>query len=111
MKLTRSIVAVAALTIALAGIGYAQKKAKPEAKPGTSSMTETASGTIKLMTESEIVIEKVTNKGTKQVTLAMNSATEKKGNPKVGSVVSVRYRHERDIDVATSVRVEKPKKG
>jgi hypothetical protein len=72
-------------------------------EPKSSTASHTASGTVKSMTTDSLVI---TGKDHKDMTFALNSSTQKAGNPDVGSKVSVRYKQEGGQMVATAVNAQ-----
>jgi hypothetical protein len=91
--ITLALIAGLIVTLSV-GAEAAQKKAA----------RHSARGTITSIDANQLVItEKVQGKD-KQDTFAMNSATQKTGNPTVGSPVTVQYKTENNQNVATSVR-------
>jgi hypothetical protein len=107
-----------ALILAIPAWGLASAQAgsqtKPPAKSGTpakpAAATHATSGVIKSVDATSLVITKTVNKKSEDVTFALNSTTQKKGDMTVGSTVDVRYRTEGGSNVATAVTVHAKKK-
>lgn len=112
----RLLALIAGSALALAGSGYTQVSAataqsapaqKKAAKKAAKSMTSVTRGTIKSINDSQLVVEKKAKKGSKDTTFVLNSETQKQGDLKVGSPVTVHYRLENKQDVATLVKAAK----
>jgi hypothetical protein len=96
--------------LAMTGIGIAQTKAPAAKAPSVTHqakkapMTSVMRGMIKSVNDKELVVERKTKSGSKDVTFAMNASTQKQGDLKVGAPVTVHYRRDNNVDLATSVR-------
>jgi hypothetical protein len=102
---------IAGSAIALTGAGFAQTQAaKAPAAKQEKAATTTTRGVVKSMDANQIVIERSSKSGPKDITLMMNSDTQKEGDLKVGSPVTVHYRYDNKKDMATSVHVDAAKK-
>ena len=101
--------------LTLAGTGYASQAqspapapaAKQAAKSSSKAMTSVTRGTIKSVSDSQIVVERKLKSGTKDMTFAMNSSTQKQGDLKAGEQVVVHYRKDNNQQIATMVRAAK----
>ena len=102
--------------LTLAGTGYASQAAqssspapaaKQAAKSSSKAMTSVTRGTIKSVNDSQIVVERKLKSGTKDMTFAMNSSTQKQGDLKAGEQVVVHYRKDNNQEIATMVRAAK----
>jgi hypothetical protein len=105
--------------LTLAGTGYASQAAqspaaapaaKQTAKASSKAMTSVTRGTIKSIDDKQIVVERKLKSGTKDMTFAMNSNTQKQGDLKAGEQVVVHYRKDNNQEVATMVRTAKAAK-
>jgi hypothetical protein len=99
--------------LALSGAGYAQStttKAPAATKSGKKAPTSVTRGTVKSINDNQIVIERKVNGKENDVTFNMDSSTQKQGDLKVGTPVTVHFRNEGGKDVATIVRAQTPKK-
>src|SRR5262245_466128 len=95
---------IAGASLAIAGSGLAQTKAPapaPAAKKAAKDapakglpkvMTSVTQGTIKSISDAQLVIDHKTKAGSKDMTFVMNSSTEKQGDLKAGERVTVHYR-------------------
>src|SRR6185503_12606935 len=107
-----ALLGIPALTLAASPAGT---QAKPSAKPsGTTTKPATAthatSGVIKTVDTSNLVITKTSGKKKEDVSFALDSTTQKKGDMTVGATVDVRYRTENKQNIATAVTVHAKKK-
>ena len=84
------------------------KSGAPAAKPAAA--THATSGVIKSVDATSLVITKMNGKKSEDVSFALNSTTQKKGDMTVGATVDVRYRTEGSSNVATAVTVHAKKK-
>src|SRR5215470_19314566 len=103
--------------LTLAGTGYASQAAqspapaaKQTAKASSKAMTSVTRGTLKSIDDKQIVVERKLKSGTKDMTFAMNSSTQKQGDLKAGDRVIVHYRKDNNQEVATMVKVAKSAK-
>lgn len=109
---------VIALLLGIPAWGLASTQAgsqtKPPAKSGVpakpAAATHATSGVIKSVDATSLVITKMTGKKSEDVSFALNSTTQKKGDLAVGAAVDVRYRTEGGSNVATAVTVHAKKK-
>ena len=117
MKMRKSTltIAAAALVAAFSGMAPAspnpQKPSSPEvakqAAPKASSRSEAlvSRGTITSIDNDRLVLShKVKNGKTEELTFMLNSKTERKGDLKPGSEVSVHYRSENSQLMATAIQ-------
>jgi hypothetical protein len=102
--------------LTLAGTGFASQAAqtpasapaaKQTAKAASKAMTSVTRGTLKSISDSQIVVERKLKSGTKDMTFAMNSNTQKQGDLKAGEQVVVHYRKDNNQEIATVVRAAK----
>jgi hypothetical protein len=107
---------IAGTAIALSGNAFAgPQNATPApavkqataAAPAATNMTR---GVVKAMDGDKLVIRHKTKSGPKEMTLVMNSVTQREGDLKVGSPVTVHYRTSNKQHVATMVHVRTAKK-
>jgi|SRR5579884_2296181 len=105
---------IAGGALALAGTGFASQASSPapakqaaKASASNKAMTSVTRGKIKSINDSQIVIERKLKSGTKDMTFALNSSTQKQGDLKAGERVVVHYRKDNNQEVATMVRVAK----
>jgi hypothetical protein len=105
--------------LTLAGTGYASQAAqtpaaapaaKQTAKASNKAMTSVTRGTIKSISDNQIVVERKLKSGSKDMTFAMNSSTQKQGDLKTGEQVVVHYRKDNNQEVATMIRAAKAAK-
>ena len=105
--------------LTLAGSGYASQApqasssapaAKQSAKASNKAMTSVTRGTLKSINDSQIIVERKLKSGTKDMTFALNSSTQKQGDLKAGDRVVVHYRKDNNQEVATMVRSAKSAK-
>ena len=69
----------------------------------------TARGAVKFVDASTLVIQQSSPYGGKSMTFVMRPSTEREGDLKVGSTVTVRYENEPDHRIATLVEVDHAK--
>jgi uncharacterized protein DUF5666 len=116
MKVLRTAAAVAVLT-ALPVISFAQSTASPshqstaapsKAKPAAKPVTTTMTGVVKSVGDTSLVVTRTNAKGPEE-TFQLNSSTMHKGKAKLvaGDTVSVRYYLDNGQKVATMVTVTK----
>lgn len=109
---------IAGGALALAGTGYAAQTASSSPAPATKqatkssnkAMTSVTRGKIKSISDNQVVVERKLKSGTKDMTFAINSSTQKQGDLKAGDRVVVHYRKDNNQDVATMVRAPKSTK-
>lgn len=102
----RQMMMALALLGALSTAAYAQAPAaaKPKAKAtATKAASHSASGTIKAVDANSLTVAR-TGKDKSDLTVMLNSSTQKDGNMAVGSKVSVRYKEENGQNIATAVK-------
>jgi hypothetical protein len=75
----------------------------------TSAQVHTATGSVKFVDSSTLVIHQITPYSGRNMTFVMRPSTERDGDLKAGSTVTVRYENEPDHRVATVVEVEHAK--
>src|SRR5262245_8395430 len=117
MKITKTILTVAAGVLLTAASGMAQASSQPQ-KPSTSAaakhavpkantkpLARVSRGTIKSIDNDRLVLtHKAKNGKPEDTTYMLNSSTEKKGDLKPGSKATVHYRSENNALTATSVQ-------
>jgi hypothetical protein len=91
----------------------AAETAGPAAALASSSTAEvptyTARGDIKFVDSSTLVIQQISPYSGKNMTFVLSPSTEREGDLKVGSTVTVRYQNEPDHRIATVVEVDHAK--
>jgi hypothetical protein len=104
---------IAGGALALVGTGYAAQTApsapaaKQTAKSSAKAMTSVTRGRIKSISDTQIVVVRKLKTGTKDMTFAINSSTQKQGDLKAGEHVIVHYRKDNNQEVATMLRIAK----
>jgi len=86
-----------------------KSSAKTEKSASKKVATKTASGTVKSVSDSQLVITKGSGKSAKDETFAVNASTTKTGTIETGSHVSVHYTTEGTTMTATSITASAPK--
>jgi len=87
-----------------------QTKAEKTEKSATKHVaSKTTSGTVKSISDSQLVITKGSGKSAKDETFAVNASTTKTGTIETGSHVSVHYTTEGSTMTATAVTASAPK--
>jgi len=120
MTQNKLVALVAGTAIALAGTGFASqtKSASPSSAPsakqeakkadkGGSKEMSVTRGTIKSISDTQLVLERKTKAGSKDMTFVLNASTQKQGDLKVGEHAVVHYRTENNQEIATMVKAEK----
>jgi hypothetical protein len=105
--------------LTLAGTGYAAQAAqnpaaapaaKQTAKSSNKAMTSVTRGTIKSISDNQIIVQRKLKSGTKDMTFVINPSTQKQGDLKAGEQVVVHYRKDNNQEIATMVRAAKAAK-
>ena len=112
MKNIRLLALIAGATLIFSGSLTAQSTAAKTASKTdktTKAATSSLKGSVKSITDSELVVEQKS----KELKFSLNSETQKEGDIKPGSEVSVEFRFENMKDVAVKVQAlpSKNKKG
>jgi hypothetical protein len=108
-KMTRQnklMALIAGGALALSGSAFAQSSA-PAAKSVPAAAISSTKGVVKSIDANQIVIDRKVRSGPKELTLVMNSDTQKEGDVKVGAEVTVHYRYDNRQDLATAIKVDK----
>ncbi|HZM92532.1 MAG TPA: hypothetical protein VFB92_03895 [Vicinamibacterales bacterium] len=100
-----SIVRTSALILSLSAIAFAADMPASAALPKTSPQVHTAKGAVKFVDSSTLVIHQISPYSGKNMTFVMRPSTEREGDLKVGSTVTVHYENEPDQRIATVVEV------
>jgi len=87
----------------------ATKTAKSEKTTTKKVASKTTSGTVKSVSDSQLVITKGSGKSAKDETFAVNASTTKTGTIEAGSHVSVHYTTEGSTMTATAISASAPK--
>jgi len=82
---------------------------KSEKSASKKVATKTTSGTVKSISDSQLVITKGSGKSAKDETFAVNASTTKTGTVETGSKVSVHYTTEGSAMTATAITASAPK--
>ena len=112
MRYTRLLALIAGATLALtAGLAAQNSSSSAAAKTDNKvkAATSTLKGAVKSITNNEIVVQQKN----KELKFSLNSETQKEGDIKPGSEVTVQFRFEDMKDVATRIQAvpTKNKKG
>jgi hypothetical protein len=84
-------------------------KAEKSEKSSKKVATKSTSGTVKSVSDTQLVITKGSGKAAKDETFVVNSSTTKTGTVEAGSKVSVRYTSEGGTMTATAITASTPK--
>lgn len=87
----------------------AAKTEKSEKAATKKVATKTATGTVKSVSDTQLVITKGSGKSAKDETFVVNASTTKTGTVETGSKVSVRYTSEGGTNTATAITASAPK--
>ena len=101
-------VATLAQTAPAAAKSQAPAAAKAE-KPAKKPATKTAHGTVKSISDSQLVISSGKGKSAKDETFVVNASTTKTGTVEAGAKVSVHYTMDGTNMVATAITASAPK--
>lgn len=103
--------------LAISSLGFSQAGTTPKTtttqsatKKQSKVLTSVTRGTVKSMSDTQLVVDKKVKGKQQDATFVMDTSTQKQGNIAVGTPVTVRYRHENSQDIATMVRVDAPKR-
>ena len=98
------------LSLSALALAAAETVAPVEVFASTSSQsTHIAKGAVKFVDASTLVIQQSSPYVGKSMTFVMRPSTEREGDLKVGSTVTVRYENEPDHRIATLVEVDHAK--
>ena len=75
-------------------------------KPATPAATHAVRGTVKSISRFYVVAITGSAKKTKEMTFRLTSETERAGNLSIGAIVSIRYRLDGHVMVATALSAE-----
>jgi hypothetical protein len=106
---TASLVLGTLLSLSAIAFAAAETTASAASLATSSPQVYTAKGSVKFVDSSTLVIHQVSPYYGKNMTFVMRPSTEREGDLKVGSTVTVRYENEPDHRVATVVEVEHAK--
>lgn len=118
-NLTKAIAIAAMLAFPVASFAQTAPAASPKAKKAAKSeksmskkvASKTTSGTVKSVSDSQLVITKGSGKAAKEETFVVNASTTKTGTIETGSKVSVHYTSEGGTMTATAISASAPKAG
>ncbi len=79
----------------------------PPQKSVPAAAISSTKGVVKSIDANQIVIDRKVRSGPKEITLVLNSDTQKEGDVKVGAEVTVHYRYDNKQDLATAIKVDK----
>jgi hypothetical protein len=114
-NITKAIAIAAMLAFPVASFAQtapaapAAKTAKSEKATTKKVASKTTSGTVKSVSDSQLVITKGSGKSAKDETFAVNASTTKTGTIETGSKVSVHYTTEGSTMTATAIAASAPK--
>ena len=103
-----AILAFPVATFAAQGTTPAKQTATKSAKKAPA--TKTAMGTVKSISDSQLVITKGAGKKATDETFTVNASTTKTGTVEAGAKVSVRYTSENGANTATAITASAAKK-
>ena len=95
--------------LSLSAMAFAAETASAASSANSSLEIHTARGSVKFVDASTLVIHQTSPYSGKNMTFVMRPSTEREGDPKVGSMVTVQYENEPDHRIATVVEVEHAK--
>jgi cytoskeletal protein RodZ len=99
MKRAVALVTALVLIMALAAFAQGTKKAAPAQKP----VTKTATGTVKTVSGTALVITHKVSGKDEDMTFALSAATKATGDAAVGARATVHYTVDNNVNSATSV--------
>jgi hypothetical protein len=116
-NLTKAIAIAAMLAFPVASFAQtapaapapAKSAAKAEKSASKKVATKTTSGTVKSVSDSQLVITHGSGKSAKDETFAVNASTTKTGTVETGAKVQVHYTTEGSTMTATSISASAPK--
>ena len=114
-NITKAIAIAAMLAFPVASFAQtapaapATKTAKSEKATTKKVASKTTSGTVKSVSDSQLVITKGSGKSAKEETFTVNASTTKTGTIEAGSKVSVHYTSEGGTMTATAINASAPK--
>src|SRR5215467_13259895 len=112
-NLTKAIAIAAMLAFPVASFAQTApaKQTAPKAEKSASKKvaTKTTSGTVKSVSDSQLVITHGSGKSAKDETFAVNASTTKTGTVEAGAKVQVHYTTEGSTMTATSISASAPK--
>ena len=117
-NLTKAIAIAAMLAFPVASFAQTAPAAPKQTKSSSTKSdkaaskkvaTKTASGTVKSISDSSLVITKGSGKSAKDETFVVNASTTKTGTIETGSKVSVHYTSEGSTMTATAIAASAPK--
>jgi hypothetical protein len=114
-NITKAIAIAAMLAFPVASFAQtapaapAAKTAKSEKATTKKVASKTTSGTVKSVSDSQLVITKGSGKSAKDETFVVNASTTKTGTIETGSKVSVHYTTEGSTMTATAIAASAPK--
>lgn len=106
MSTVRTSILVVGAFLSLSAMAVA---AVETATPNQALANHTARGAVKFVDSSTLVIHQISPYSGHNMTFIMRPSTEREGDLKVGSTVTVRYENEPDHKVATVVEVDHAK--
>ena len=110
MSTVRTATLVLGAFLSLSAIAFAaETMASAAALVNSAPQAHTARGAVKFIDSSTLVIRQASPYEGKSMTFVIRPSTEREGDLKVGSTVTVRYENEPDHRIATLVEVEHAK--
>jgi hypothetical protein len=106
---TSGLVLGAFLSLSAITFAAAETTASAASSANSSLQIYTAKGLVQFVDSSTLVIHQVSPYSGKNMTFVMRPSTERDGDLKVGSTVTVQYENEPDHRIATVVEVEHAK--
>lgn len=111
MSIVRTSILVLGAFLSLSAMAFAAAETIAPAAALANSAPEvhTATGSVTFVDSSTLVIHQTSPYAGKNMTFVLRPSTEREGDLKVGSTVTVRYENEPDHRIATVVAVEQAK--
>jgi Cu/Ag efflux protein CusF len=106
---TSTLVLGTVLSLSAMAFAAAETTASAAALANSAPQVHTAKGSVKFVDSSTLVIHQISPYSGRNMTFVMRPSTEREGDLKAGSTVTVRYENEPDHRVATVVEVEHAK--
>lgn len=108
MSTVRTAALVLGVLLSLSAMAFAaaETTASAASLASSSPQVHTARGSIKFVDSSTLVINQASPYSGKNMTFVMRPTTEREGDLKVGSTVTVQYENEPDHRIATVVEVD-----
>lgn len=110
MSTARTSVLVLGAFLSLSAMAFAAAETVSAASLASGTLEiHTAKGSVRFVDSSTLVIHQISPYSGKNMTFVMRPSTEREGDLKVGSTVTVQYENEPDHRIATVVEVEHAK--